>query len=104
MEKSSNTAYNCAQKFLVPVSNLKSQVNDLENGYLVKCTCPELPKATDEEDTFIDKFMKTLTENKWKILGAGAGLAALPALGFGAIGPVAGSFAACEKNLKFRAR
>ena len=104
MEKSSNKEYNCAEEFRETLFLFKTKIALVENGVPFKC--PKLPEASDNEDSALKNIMKSWdeSENKWfwTLIGAGAGFFALPALGFGALGPLAGSFAACERiTLKF---
>ena len=107
MEKRSNKEYSCADKFEDTLSNFKSQIAHAERR--VKFECPKLPESTHMEDILLEKIIKSGDESHsqsdsglfWTLFGAGVGFFALPALGFGALGPAAGSFAACKNNLNF---
>ena len=87
----------CEDDFLSPVRKMKNQMRYVESGGLFKC--PKLPEITADEDNLFDKMKKNWkrTDKKWIIGGALAGALALPALGFGALGPVGGGIAACRK-------
>ena len=101
MEKSSNKEYNCVDEFLKTLTEIELQIRWVDNGKSFRC--PKLPEALDNEDAVLKNVMKSWdeSENKWfwALFGAGAGFFALPALGFGALGPMAGGFAACKKSV-----
>ena len=101
MEKSSNKEYNCVDEFIKTLTEFESQIGRVEYGNSFKC--PKLPEALDNEDSVLKNVMKSWdeSENKWfwALFGAGAGFFALPALGFGALGPMAGGFAACKRKV-----
>ena len=80
------------------VKKMKSEMYYVEE-YIESLKCPKLPQINADEDSLIDK-MKSYwkkTDKKWILGGAAAGALALPALGFGALGPVGGGIAACKK-------
>ena len=91
----------CEDDFLSPVRKMKNKMRYVENGGSFKC--PKLPEITGDEESLFDKIKENWkkTDKKW-IAGAAIGALALPALGFGALGPVGGGIAACKELLTYR--
>ena len=98
MENQSDYNMYCESQHLPAVKKMKSEMYYVEE-YGESLKCPKLPQINADEDSLIDKMKNywKKTDKKWILGGAAAGALALPALGFGALGPVDGGIAACKK-------